>query len=287
MFKIKTQFILAICFFISFNSQAQNDLHFDKHFIDCMNKWVVIQPGKDSSLSFGFVYFDQLAGLSLHYEGKFKITSSGEYVAQKLENAGMIFRLKPTGTLMSIIPTEKLKELNVSPIPEWLSNYKTDTSSAQSLYNYGFLYNAWNQCATALQYLQKAKNVDPQYNKLNVEMAFSYNCLQLYDSAIIVLNKALKADSTDAYVNKELVYAQIKSGQLEKAAASCRKAIRICTDQKFNGENCYNILYTYFRKNDKVNFNAWLDEAKKWCAKNKQYMNIIEAMEKEMNKETP
>ena len=53
---------------------------------------------------------------------------------------------------------------------------------------------------------------------------------------------ALLANPTDAYINKELIYAQIKSGQLEKASATCKNALAICQDKTYNAENCYNLL---------------------------------------------
>ena len=115
-------------------------------------------------------------------------------------------------------------------------------------------------------------------------IALSYNCLGQFDSAISVLIDALKLNPTDAYTNKELIYAEIKSGQLAKASASCKNAITVCTDTRYNGENCYNLLNAYFARKDKANFNIWLSETKKWNAKSANLMKNFSAMESEINK---
>jgi len=98
------------------------------------------------------------------------------------------------------------------------------------------------------------------------------------------LQRALKDNPNDAYTNKELVYAQIKSGQLDKASESCKNAIATCTDKTYNGENCYNLLHEYYVRKDKDKFNLWLIEAQKWNAGNERLMKSIEVMKNDLNK---
>jgi tetratricopeptide (TPR) repeat protein len=135
-----------------------------------------------------------------------------------------------------------------------------------------------------LSYLERAQQADPNYKGLGVELAYSYNCLGQYDKAIFVLKDALNKNPTDAYTNKELIYALIKSGQLDKASESCKNAITVCTDKTYNGENCYNLLHEFYIKKDKANFNSWLSETKKWNGKNDQLLKSISVMESEINK---
>jgi tetratricopeptide (TPR) repeat protein len=97
------------------------------------------------------------------------------------------------------------------------------------------------------------------------------------------MEKVVKLNPKDSYSNKELIYAQIKSGKLKSAEKSIKKAIKK-TDGKYNGENIYNLLYTYYEMNDKKKVLNWLDEAKKWNSKNKELMNSIGRMEKDINK---
>lgn len=279
---MKYFFILLFLIPIKHNGQAL--LSFEKRFVHCEDKWVAFQADKDSSHPFGFIYIDQQAGLTLNYEGSFKITSEGKFVATKLENTNYKVRLKPNNVLVALIPENKFKELEIQATPEWLENYKNDTNSVSRLHRWGFLYNGWGECAKALTYLERAQQTDPKYKGLAVELAYSYNCMGRFENAIEVLTKALSDNPNDAYTNKELIYAQMKSGQLDKASESCRKAIEICEDTTYNGENCYNLLYSFYTRKDKPNFNLWLNETKKWNNNNEKLMKSIAFMEMEINK---
>jgi tetratricopeptide (TPR) repeat protein len=276
-------FLILSLLFVS-NLHAQNHLQFDKRFVQSEDRWVAFQKDKDSSHSYGFIYIDEQAGLTFNYEGTFKITPTGEFVPKKLDSTHMKVRLQPNNVLVAFIPETKFKELQIPAIPEWLKHYKTDTNSVARLYRWGFMYNGWQECEKALTFLEKAKAIDINYKGLAVELAYSYNCLGKYADGILVLQLALKDNPTDAYANKELIYALIQSGQLDKAARSCKNAIAICTDKTYNGENSYNLLHAYYQKKDKDNFNLWLAETNKWNAGNDKLLRSIETMKSEINK---
>lgn len=264
------------------NLKAQTILKFDKRFVESEDKWVAFQMDKDSSYAYGFIYIDAQAGLTLNYEGNFKISRAGDFIPKKLDSTNMKVRLQPNNVRVAFIPENKFEELQIIAVPEWLKYYKTDTASVERLYRWGYMYNGWNECAKGLTYLERAEKLDPKFKGLEVELAFSYNCLGKFDNAISILQNALGTNPTDAYINKELIYAQIKSGQLDKASESCKRAIAICTDKKYNGENCYNLLYSYYLKKDKTNFLKWADETKKWTSKNADLTKSIKIMEKEL-----
>jgi len=277
------KYVLILLTFFTSTLHAQNILKFDKRFVESEDKWVAFQKGKDT-LGYGFIYIDAQAGLTLNYEGNFIISEDGTFIPKKLNNTGIKVRLQPNQVRVAFIPENKFSELQIPAVPEWLKIYKGDTTSVERLYRWGFLYNGWNECAKALVYLEKARKINPQFKGLPVELAFSYNCLNQFDKAIPVLQNALETNPADAYINKELIYAQIKSGQLDKAAESCKKALAVCTDKTYNGENCYNLLHSYYQLKDKANFNAWLAETKKWTASNASLTRSIQTMEDELAK---
>ncbi len=257
-------------------------LDFTKRFVQSEDKWVAFSPKEDGVHSFGFIYIDAQAGLTLQHEGSFTIGPSGEYVPKRLDSINMKIRLEANNVKVAWITESKFKELGIMAIPDWLKYYKTDTNSVARLHKWGFIYNGWGECAKALDYLERAQKINPDFEGLGVELAYSYNCLQQYDKAISVLQNALKANPTDAYTNKELIYALLKSDQLDKAAAACKNALAVCTDTQFNMENCYNLLHSFFLKKDKAQFNAWKEETSKWCKDNERLMKSIAAMEKEL-----
>jgi tetratricopeptide (TPR) repeat protein len=278
---MRTLFILFT--FFTFTVQGQRILTFDHRFVQSEDKWVAFQKDKDGSYAYGFIYIDAQAGLTFNYEGNFTISEGDIFTPKKMDTNTKI-RLEPNQVRVAWIPEHKFPELKIQAIPEWLKYYKSDTASAARLYHWGYMYNGWNECAKALTFLEKAQHINPQYEGLSVELAFSYNCLQQYDKAIVVLQNALETNPTDAYTNKELIYAQVKTGNLDKAAESCKKAIAVCTDTTYNGENCYNLLHSYYEKKNRVHFNLWLTEAKKWTADNAKITQSIQIMETELAK---
>jgi len=278
------KYLLFLLPFFATTLRGQSNLTFDHRFVESENKWVAIRTDKDTLLNYGFIYIDASAGLTLNLEGSFTISKDGKFIPKKSDNVGMKYRLKPNNVKVAFIPSTKYSELEIKEYPDWLKIYLGDTTSVGHLYRWGFLYNGYNECAKALTYLEKAQKIDPKFKGLSVELAFSYNCLSQFEKATLVLQNALETNPTDAYINKELIYAQIKSGQLDKASESCKRAIAVCTDKTYNGENCYNLLHTYYEKKDKKNFNLWIAETKKWTASNASLTNSIKKMEDELSK---
>lgn len=277
------QFFTVLTLLFVFNLFAQNDLKFDKKFIEGEDKWVAFPADSIGAYNFGFIYFDVQAGLTLDYEGSFTIDKGGKFVSKKREQKGAVkYRLGPTNNLIAVIPESKFAELNVEKTPDWLKYYKLDESSAQFFYSRGFLYNGWNECEKALGYLEKAQKIEPEYNGLLVEMAYSYNCLKQYQKAVDVLKIALKNNPTDAYTNKELVYAEAKNGNLEAAKKVCLTAFKECKDTTYHAENAYNILQQYYIKKDIPNFNNWFAEANSYLMANEQFKPLAQQMNAEL-----
>jgi tetratricopeptide (TPR) repeat protein len=263
---------------------AQTILSFDKRFVQCEDKWVAFKPGKDSSLAFGFIYIDAQAGLTLNYEGNFKILVSGEFVPKKFDSASMKVRLQANNVLVALIPENRFQELKIQPVPDWLKYYKTDTNSVERLYRWGYLYNGWEECAKALTYLEKAEKINPKFKGLAVELSFSYNCLGQYDKAELILEEEIKTNSADAYVNKEYIYTLTKNNRIEKAVYQFGLSLKTLKDNQYNAENCYNILQYYYKQKDKVNFNIWYDVLQKQPNENNLITKYADNMKKDINK---
>ena len=242
----------------TFSLYGQSDLKFDRRFVQSEDKWVAFKPDSLNSYSFGFIYIDSQAGLTLDYAGKFKIDSNGKYIAEKWErNSSMKYRLEPNNVLVAHIPDNRLSELEIDKIPEWLKFYKTGEGTVEQLYRWGYMYNGWNECEKALEFLLRADKIDPKFKGLQVELAFSYNCLKQFDKAISHLKYALKDSPNDSYSNKELIFAQTKIGQIQDAEKVYNHVLSKCDDQSYNAENAYNIIQAYYKNKDVQNFDRW------------------------------
>ncbi len=272
-------------FFLLFTAcyaNAQDILTFDKRFVECEDKWVAFRESKDGTHSFGFIYIDEQAGLTFDSEGKFVITQSGEFIPHK-DTISLKARLEPNDVLVALIPESKFKELEVSPIPDWLKYYKTDTNSVSRLYKWGYMYNGWNQCAKALSYLERAAKLDPQYKGLAVELAFSYNCLEQYDKAEEILEVEIKASPSNAYVNKEYIYTLIKNDKIGNAEKQFKIATENLESDQYNAENCFNIMAYFFSTKDEEKFNEWYKLLKKQPNDNNMIDQYADKMKEAIN----
>lgn len=251
--------LLTIFFLSTLNCFSQNKLIFNTKFVQSEDKWVAFEADSIGSHSFGFIYVDSQAGLTLDYAGTFKIDNNGKFIIKKKELDGsMKVRLQPNNRLVAIIPESHFSELGILKFPEWLKYYKENENSIERLYKWGFMYNGWGECAKALEFLEKANKINPDYKGLRVELGYSYNCLNQFEKAIIVLNEAIKHEPKDAYIYKELLYSQIHNNQLKEAIDTYEKVLKDVEDKIYNAENAYNILGEYFRQKNIVKFNEWI-----------------------------
>lgn len=278
------KYLLIILTLTVTNLKAQTNLKFDKRFVESEDKWVAFQMDKDSSYAYGFIYIDAQAGLTLNYEGNFKITETRVYVPKKLDSTNMKVRLQPNNVRVAFIPDNKFNELKIPAIPEWLKYYKSDTASVERLYSWGFMYNGWDECAKALTYLERAEKINPKYKGLAVELSFSYNCLKLYDKSEAILEEEAKTNSTDAYVNKEYIYTLTKNSKIDKATNQFETSIKALKDNQYNAENCYNILQYYYKQKDKVNFSKWYNLLQSQPNENKMITQYADNMKTDINK---
>lgn len=279
--------ILLLFTLITTTINAQDILKFNKRNVECEDKWVAYQKDNEGAYNFGFIYFDEQAGLTLNYGGKFKIDENGKFnlmPSQKNETNEFKMRLQPNKIIIAEIPEEKFKELAIEKIPSWLSNYKGDENSVYHLYRRGFMYNAANEIETALTYLEKAEQLDANYKGLQTELSFSYNALGKYDKAENSLKKAIAQNPKDCYTYKELAYAYTKQLKFDKASETYTSMVTICGGNNYVAETAHNLAYQYFVSKDKVNFNKWKLETEKWSKPEDQLSKNVVAMEAELNK---
>lgn len=132
-------FMLIILF--AAKAEAQPILKFDKRFVESEDKWVALRGKSGESYSYGFIYIDPQAGFTMQAGGSFTIDAQGKFIPSPLEQNVKV-RLEANQVKVAFIPQNKLAELGVTPVPDWLKNYKGDTTTVAHLYRWGFTYNA-------------------------------------------------------------------------------------------------------------------------------------------------
>lgn len=276
-------FIALLLVSISLHAQVEV-LSFNKRYVECEDKWVAFKMNEDSTHTYGFIYIDEAAGLTFNYEGKFKLMPNNTLQVQKIEETNMKFRLEPNNVKVAILPETMYQDLQIDSIPEWLTYYKTNVNSIERLYKWGYLYNGWNECHKALEFLLKAKSINANYEGLAVELAYSYNCLGDFNKALEILEEAIKNNPTDSYINKEYIYTLVHNNDIDKAIEQYEKSLKSKIKNTYHAENCFNILGYYYKKKDVKNFDIWVKKIKKLPNDNELITKYIKGMEEEMKK---
>jgi tetratricopeptide (TPR) repeat protein len=283
--KSKILFTLCLSSFLS-KANGQADLVFNKRFVECEDRWVALPSDSTGSHSFGFIYIDQTAGLTLEHTGSFRINNDGSFSPLLFIDslhASFKVRLQNNNVKVAIIPDTRLAQLKIEAIPDWLSIYKTYRDTARRLQRWGYMYNDWGMSEKALEYLEPGYNRYPDYKGMAVELSFAYNALEKFEQAIPVLKKTIELIPNDWYLYKELSYALLQTDKLQEAGEAAMKGIGYASQDAIKAEMAYNLAYKYYKKTDKANFSHWADEALKWTKKGDQFYNSIKAIESKLN----
>jgi len=257
------RYFIWIFLLFTLTATAQTSLKFDARFIDAENKWVVLPINKDSVYTYGFVYLDNVAGLTFHLDGSYKISSEGKIINTKQPITEIIKQRLPASNLkVAVIPSSMFNDLQIKQLPDWLKFYKDGDADVNRMFMLGLTYNAWNESEKALTYLLKVQQNNPKQSGLNYELAFAYNALKQYDKAISIVEEALKTDSKNCELYKELLYAQMNLKYIDKAMESNKLALNVCTDKNFRSKMLRDLLYYYYSKKDKEQFKFWAEKAK-------------------------
>ncbi|MBD3581984.1 tetratricopeptide repeat protein [Flavobacterium selenitireducens] len=279
---MKKFFALVLCV-ISLHVQAQDKLVFNSKFVQSEDKWIAFKADSLGSHTFGFIYIDADAGLTFDYAGSFTVQPDGRFLLKnKSTESSVKHRLQPSNLPVAIIPESHFGELEILKYPEWLKHYKDGEGTPERLYKWGYMYNSWGECAKALEFLEKANSINPDFKGLRVELGFSYNCLKQFTKAIDVLKIAAQRDTKDAYVHKELLYSQIHNNQIDDAVATYEKVMATVPDKTYNAENAINILGGYFRQGKLKEFDDWVKKTK--IDRDPKFGQYVQPMRQELTK---
>jgi tetratricopeptide (TPR) repeat protein len=271
---MKNLVISFIFLLYAFKAVSQNapDLKFDQNFTSCEKKWVAFQPDATLRYPYGFIYVDMSAGFTFDLKGFISVQADGKFVADNTisKNGSTKYRLAPGTKPVAVLPSDRLKELNLKPEPEWLSIYYSgvkDTTGVYYNYRMGWIYNAAGESGIALKYLEKAYRGDPADDKVKFEMVFAYNALGRFDDAIKLLEVDIKNKPKDFNLYKELGYAYGGAKKFDKAIEIFKKGLSLFPDNVRSDQRGEMALNTAMAYKDLNN----MDEYKKWMLLAKDY----------------
>jgi hypothetical protein len=277
---LNTLFLFA---FISSFAQ-ESVLKFDKKIYGCENNWITYPlKEKDTTYMLGYVYIDRSAGLTFHFENRFKISSDGKFVPLKKDNASRIItRIQNLNTICAIIPSDKFKDLEILETPEFMKSY-INSNEADDLVERAFQYNHIGASFLAVPLLEKAQKINPNAKNLLFELGYAYNATDEFDKCITLLHIGIsKQENNNWLLYKELIFALSHNNQLENAEVAFKNGMKI-KEKSYIDETAFNIAQGYFNKKDKKKFEEWKKIAKEYSTKaDSPVMENLELMSKEL-----
>lgn len=280
-------FYILIPFF-TLNCFAQNDtktidLKFDTNYYDALDKWIVFpKQEKDTVFLAGFLYLDLKQGFTFSNELSFYINKEGKWIVLKKADKNATKQLLKQNTpKVALLNVLKRKELLLTNLPIWFTNYKNPKTLTANLTKTGIALNAIGANKKALEYLLKAYKTNPNYKGLTLEIGVAYNSLKQYDKAIEVLNKATTKTPTDAYLYREFGFAYLNLFKLDEAEALYKQGLKMSKDNQLNCEMIINLVTYYYMQKDKVKFEEWAVLLRKFAQPNSQYTNYLDHFEQE------
>lgn len=285
---MKTKTLLLL--FISTLGFAQNkltNLNFDTKYFDAVDKWVAFPKNPtDSTHIYGFIYLDNNAGFTFHYENKFKIENEKlNLITKDSASTNIKYRLQPNVNLVSILNKEQISALHLPKQPKWLSVYKQKSDDVEYLKNEGYHYNHAGASKLALQPLLKAYKIQPHFKGLEFELSYAYNALKEFKKAIPILERAIENNPKDFYFYRELGFSYVNLSRIESAEKTYLKGIEISDNDFEKSEMAVNMAKAYFKLRDKEKFDEWANLTRKYAKKDSNYLKYIEAFEKNWNKD--
>jgi tetratricopeptide (TPR) repeat protein len=275
--------------FISNIGLAQNnltELKFDTKYYEAVDKWVAFPKNEtDSIFNYGFIYIDEQAGFTYQFGSTFTIDSLNNYLPEVIDSTiNAKYRIDQNWKPVSIIPQEKLKELNLPTEPEWLKYYKENSNSVSYLKNIGYHYNHVGATNLALKPLLKAYEIEPHFDGLEFELSFAYNALGQYEKAIAISENAIENNPKNFYFYRELGFSYKNLSKIEEAEKAYRKGIKISENDFEKSEMAVNMAQSYFELRNKEKFDEWAKLTRKYAEKGSRYAQFIDLFEQNWNK---
>lgn len=266
-------------------AMADENFSFDQPFTTCEKKWVIFPKAPNAkNYAFGYVYMDEQAGFTLRLQGAFSIDDDKNYVLDSaaVPKQGVTnYRLGANTKFVALVPLVHYGQLNITAEPEWVKNYYTvSRDEVYRDFRRGFNFNAARQCDSALVYLEKVYQKNPNYNGLTFEFVYAYNELNQYDKSISILQESIKNSPDNIMFYRELGFAYLGKKDYDDAIVTYQKGINVFGDKAGSqkSEMAINLAQAYKYKGDKDAYQEWGKKAKLWAPINSAVYKHIESM---------
>lgn len=252
-------------------------MEFKTKYYDAIDNYVVLpKTKKDINYTYGFIYIDQLGGITLRCAGIFNIKEGAIISGDNITDVTDIHKLTKETMKLHVLSDSEISTLKLSKIPEWLQTYESAINEAKYFTNRGRFLNAAGASHKALSPLLKAYKTQPQLKGLEYEIAYAYNATSKFDKAIKILNKAIKKNPYNNALFKELGYAYNSLKKADKAEEAYGKAIENSKNDVEKSTIAFNLAQTYFEERNVEKFNKWEKKLLEYSNNDIKYVRVLD-----------
>jgi tetratricopeptide (TPR) repeat protein len=278
-------------------AKPNGESYIETRFYEAVDRWVAFDV--DSAYMVGFIYMDEQAGFTFHFEAMYLKTKDGlKRKSGKLDGSIVKHRLGGNTPDVIMFLEKQVEELGLPKVPEWLHLYKKNENENSYLVGMGYSYNHVGASHKAIEPLLKVYNKEPHFKGLEFELAYAYNATGDFEKAIEVLNKAIKNEPKNFWFYRELGFSLLNQNKIDDAEKIYMKGIELSTKQEqqaevaYNlstkkeqqAEMAYNMAYNYFKAKNKPKFEKWAKLTKQYAETNSEIHRRINYFQENWDK---
>ena len=252
-------------------SQGFRAFSLDGSALDLENQWAIQPAEAKDTYTIVCPYLDLQAGFTMEIRGRFILDAEGHArPAPDWPKDEMSLRIRMDHDFVAApMPPGILKELGLSSSPDFLTYYRPDKETPETLYRRAYHLNHIQQCQRAISVLEPLYRVKPDQPGVAFELAYAYNATRHADLALPVLEAGCSKGSPDRLLLRELAFTYLHSGRFKEAVSTYLRCLPLVpeSDRVERSEEALNLAFAYGGLKDEANRQEWLAKAKAWAPK--------------------
>ncbi len=239
--------------------RKQPNIQFETNYIDAVDHWVVL-PQKTTDLNYllGYVYLDEIVGLTFAFYGELSVDSFSEWKLQEnLQYYIVKSALDSKTPRIHLLTRKETNKLNLPEKPLWLQLFDHREKTPEQLVLQAYHYNKASRSDLALPILENVFSSKPKTKNLIFELCFAYNAVGEYEKAIDLLRNELKHDAKNYMLYRELGFALLQLNEFEEAENLYEQGMKMCENTTHQREMAIDMAQTFFAIKDEKRFEKW------------------------------
>src|SRR5690606_6368342 len=116
---------LLFLLFVQLSYGQKTEFIFNTPPYDAIDRWAVLNKTDNKpNYTLGFIYIDPQSGVKLNYLGQVEWHRNEIKLLPRLDSAELKISLDRETADVALLSDKYVKQLNLSPIPTWLADYK-------------------------------------------------------------------------------------------------------------------------------------------------------------------